>query len=199
MSDPLILASGSTIRAQLLRNAGVPFEVIVARVDEDAIRQSLTADQTSPRDIADALAEIKATKISDKHPSALVIGCDQILDYDGKIFNKPLTPQEAEGQIDALSAKTHILWSAAVIAQGGKPLWRQVAKASLTMHPITPAYRADYVARNWDSIRHSVGGYKLEEEGARLFARIDGDSFTVQGLPLLPLLSYLATRGVLDR
>lgn len=199
MPDTVILASGSAIRAQLLRNANVPFDVVKARVDEEAVRQSLAADQTSPRDTADALAEIKARKVSDKHPSALVIGCDQILDHDGKMLNKPLTPQEAEAQIDALSGQTHVLWSAAVIAQDGKPIWRQITKATLTMHQITPAYRADYVARNWDSIRHSVGSYKLEEEGARLFAHIEGDSFTVLGLPFLPLLSYLTTRGVLLR
>ena len=197
MSDQIILASGSEIRAQLLRNAGLDFRVSAARIDEDAVRASLQAEQASPRDIADTLAELKAQKIASKHPEALVIGCDQILRLGQDIFAKPQTPDEALAQLKSLRGQKHQLLSAAVIYGDGKPLWRHVGVVRLFMRDASDAYLADYVDRNWDSIRHCVGAYKLEEEGVRLFTRIEGDYFNVLGLPLLELLSYLTLRGTL--
>ncbi|MEM6659074.1 MAG: Maf family protein, partial [Pseudomonadota bacterium] len=165
MSVPIILASGSSIRAQLLRNAGVPFSVQVARVDEDAIKSALLAEDASPRDIADALAEMKARKISDKVPGALVLGCDQVLDFEGRLLSKPETPEDAMSQLKVMRGKRHMLLSAAVIYQDGEPVWRHVGQVRLRMRASSDAYLRDYVTRNWTSICGAVGAYKLEEEG----------------------------------
>lgn len=197
MSQAIILASGSDIRATLLRNAGVVFDVVVARIDEDSIKASLVADQATPRDIADTLAEMKAMRIAAKYPDALVIGCDQVLAHNRTILSKPETPEHAVAQLQSLRGETHQLLSAAVIYAGGKPQWRHVGQTRLFMRDVSDAYLTDYIDRNWDSIRHAVGGYKLEEEGSRLFTRIEGDYFNVLGLPLLELLSYLTLRGTL--
>ncbi|WP_170570908.1 Maf family protein [Ruegeria atlantica] len=199
MSVPIILASGSSIRAQLLENAGVPFSVQVARVDEDTMKRALLAEEASPRDIADALAEMKARKVSDKNPGSMVLGCDQVLDYDGQLLSKPETPEDALAQLKAMRGKRHMLLSAAVIYQDGEPIWRHVGQVRLRMRMSSDAYLRDYIDRNWDSIRHAVGAYKLEEEGVRLFATIDGDYFNVLGMPLLELLNYLAVKGVIDQ
>ena len=192
--EPLVLASGSATRAAMLRAAGLLFEVVVPRVDEDALKEALLAEERSARDIADALAELKAARVSAKRPGALALGCDQTLSCDGRLFSKPQTPEQAREQIGALMGRTHSLCSAAVIFKDGEPLWRHVSEARLTMGRLSEGWLDGYVARNWDSVRHSVGGYRIEEEGVRLFSRIDGDHFTVLGLPLLPLLSYLADR-----
>lgn len=197
MSAAIILASGSRIRAQLLANAGLEFTVSVARVDEEAIRASMQSEDASPRDLADLLAELKAQRVAARHPEALVIGCDQVLALGRDIYAKPQTPADALSQLQSLRGQTHQLLSAAVIYGEGKPLWRHVGIVRLHMRDASDAYLTDYVDRNWDSIRHSVGAYKLEEEGVRLFTRIDGDYFNVLGLPLLELLSYLTQRGTL--
>ncbi len=198
MPSPLILASGSLIRAQLLRQAGLDFTVTKPRVDEAMLRDALLADNTSPRDIADALAEMKALKISEKHPAALVIGCDQVLDFGGQLLTKPATREDAYAQLAQLRGKKHSLLSAVVIAEAGKPIWRHIGQVRLFMRDVSDAWLDGYLDRNWPDIADSVGGYKLEKEGVRLFSRIDGDYFTVLGLPLLDLLSYLALRGDID-
>ncbi len=197
MTTPIILASGSEIRAQLLGNAAIDFTTKTARVDEDAIKQSLIAEDASPRDIADALAEMKAKRVGTRHPEALVIGCDQVLALGRQMFNKPETPAQAHEQLTALAGQKHQLLSAAVIYHENQPVWRHVGVVRLHMRDISDAYLSDYVDRNWDSIRHAVGAYKLEEEGVRLFTRIEGDYFNVLGLPLIELLSYLTLRGTL--
>lgn len=194
-SRPLILASTSSIRLQLLRAAAVNVAAQPARVDEETVKQSMIAERAKPRDIADALAELKAAKIATRQPQSLVLGCDQVLDFKGTLFSKPENPDEARKQLLALRGHTHSLLSAAVLFDEGKPIWRHVGQARLTMRGFSDSYLDAYLARNWPEISHSVGSYQLESEGARLFDSIEGDYFTILGLPLLPLLSYLATRG----
>lgn len=198
MTRQIILASGSQIRRELLQNAGVAVDVVSARVDEDSVKMAMEAEQAPPRDIADALAEMKAQKVSGKHPDALVLGCDQVLSFEGRILSKPGKPQEARAQLEMLRGKRHQLLSAAVICENGQPLWRHVGTVRMEMRAFSDKYLDDYIERNWDSIRHSVGAYKLEEEGVRLFNQIQGDYFTVLGLPLLELLSFLMQSGELQ-
>lgn len=195
MPRPILLASGSTIRLTLLRNAGLEVTARPARIDEDALRQSLTAEGAGPRDLADALAEMKAARIADREPQALVLGCDQILALQDRVFAKPQTREQADEHLAALSGRTHQLLSAAVLFDQGLPIWRHVGVARLTMRELSPAFRHDYLSRNWPAISDSVGAYKLEQEGVRLFSAIEGDYFTILGLPLLPLLTYLGQRG----
>ncbi len=198
MSVHLILASGSQIRADLLRQAQVPIEVVTARVDEDSLKSALLAEAASPRDIADTLAETKARRVSQKHPGAWVLGCDQVLDHKGQLLSKPESPEMALSQLADLQDSRHSLLSAAVIVENGQAIWRHVGQVRLRMRPLSESYRREYVARNWQSIRHAVGAYKLEEEGSRLFSSIEGSYFDVLGLPLLPLLNFLTLRGVID-
>ncbi|WP_255618385.1 Maf family protein [Roseibaca sp. Y0-43] len=190
----LVLASASTIRAEMLRRAGVMVDVQPARIDEAAIRDALLAEDAPPRDVADALAEGKARKISARQPG-LVLGCDQVLALKGRLFEKPTTPEQARDHLTALRGQTHQLLSAAVLYDDGKPVWRHVGVARLTMRNFSDSYLDDYIARNWPGIGESVGAYKLEEEGVRLFAQVTGDYFTILGLPMLELLNYLSLRG----
>lgn len=197
--QPLILASGSAIRAELLRRTRVPFEIAAAPIDEEAVKAAMLAEAATPRDIADALAEAKAKKSSLRYPERLVLGCDQVLNFEGRLLSKPGSPEDALDQLRAMNGKQHQLLSAAVIYEDAKPVWRHVGVVRLHMRDHSADWLKGYVDRNWESVRHSVGGYKLEEEGPRLFTRIDGDHFNVLGLPLLELLSYLTLRGTLEK
>lgn len=199
MSEQIVLASGSAIRAQMLENANVPFSVRKVPVDEVTIRDSLVAENTKPRDIADTLAEMKARRAGQKQPDAMVVGCDQILDLDGEIFAKPTDREQARQQLTQLRGKQHRLHSAAVIYQNGGPIWRHVSEVKLTMHPLSDRYLETYLDRNWPRVATSVGAYQIESEGIRLFSRIDGDHFAILGLPLTQLLSFLALRGIIDQ
>lgn len=194
----LCLASGSEIRAQLLRNAGVPFDVQKARIDEDSARRAMHAEGLSPRDMSDHLAEFKALKVSARNPDKLVLGCDQILEFDGSVLTKPSDPKDAVAQVVSMSGKTHKLHSAVVLAEQNRPVWRYVETVRLTMRSLSQSYIESYVSRNWEQIRHCVGAYQLESEGIRLFEKVDGDFFSVLGLPLLPLLDHLALKGVIE-
>ena len=199
MTAHIVLASGSEIRAHLLHQAGVDFDIDVPRLDEAAIKAALLAEEAPPRDIADALAEAKARKISMRHPGRLVLGCDQVLDFEGQLLSNPTSAAEALEQLKAMRGRRHVRLSAAVIYRDGEPIWRHVGQVRLLMRNCSDSYLADYVTRNWDSIRHAVGAYKLEEEGVRLFVSIDGTYFNVLGLPLMELISYLGLQGVIDQ
>ncbi len=195
----LILASTSTTRLQILRAAGLEVDAVAARVDEASVRDALVAEVARPRDIADMLAEMKARKVAERRPGDVVLGCDQILALDAEVFAKPATVDDARTQLRHLRGKTHRLHSALVAYENAEPVWRYVGEARMTMHQFSDAYLDAYLERNWDSVRHSVGGYKIEEEGVRLFSAVIGDHFTILGLPLLPLLAWMGTRGMIDR
>lgn len=190
----LTLASQSSIRATLLRNAGIEIDTQTARIDEDAIRESMQAENASPRDIADALAEQKALRVANRLGTGLVLGCDQILELNGTIFAKPSCEDIAKEQLRTLRGQTHNLLSAAVLYKDGQPIWRYVATSRLTMRDFSDDFLAAYVAQNWSEIRHCVGCYQIEGPGIRLFSRIEGDIFAIQGLPLLELLTVLTNR-----
>ena len=195
----LLLASSSPIRAALLARAGVPFETCKAPVDEDALRAALLAEGASPRDMADALAEAKARRVAGKHPEALVMGCDQILEFDGKAYGSFPDRVAAEAGLNAMQGQRHMLHSAAVIYEDGAPVWRHVGTVRMRMRALSPAYIAAYLDEYWDQVSYCAGAYRVEEEGVRLFSRIDGDQFAVQGLPLLEILAYLALKGVVEQ
>lgn len=193
----LILASASAARQSLLQNAGVAFESHPVRIDEDAIRAAMVAENAKPRDIADTLAEFKARRASQKHTEALVLGSDQILALDGAILSKPNDKEDAANQLRQLCGKTHHLFSAAVIYENEKPVWRHIGTAKMTMHRLTDRDIDAYLQRAWPDVASSVGAYHAEGLGAQLFSQINGDWFSVLGLPLLDLLSYLRLRGML--
>lgn len=197
MSAPVVLASKSAARRAVLEGAGVPFEAVVAGVDEDAVKAGLLGEGASVRDIADALAELKAIKVSRKSP-ALVIGADQTLEFEGKLYDKAETAEEARARLQALRGKAHKLHSAVVVAKDGAPIWREVATATLTMRDFSDAFLDEYLAVEGDEALGSVGCYRLEGPGAQLFSKIEGDYFAILGLPLLGLLDLLRRHGVLS-
>jgi len=194
---PVTLASKSSARQAILRNAGVQFEAVVSGVDEDAAKAGLLAEGASPREVADALAELKAFKVSTKRPG-LVIGSDQTLDLDGQLFDKVDTVEAAREQLIKLRGKVHKLHSAVVVARDGRPIWRVVETAKLSVRNFSDAWLDGYLERNAPDILSSVGCYFLEAEGVQMFDRIDGDYFTILGLPITGLLDFLRLHGALE-
>jgi septum formation protein len=195
----LILASASRSRARMLEAAGVPFEIVPAHVDEESVKQSLLAENAPARDVADALAELKALRISTKHPNALVLGADQVLVFGSELISKCESLDEAAALLRRLRGKSHELISAAVLAKDGAPIWRHVAKATLWMRNFSDEFLKDYLAGEGDGLLAGVGCYRLEGRGAQLFEKIDGDYFTILGLPLVPLLTALREQGILEK
>lgn len=193
----LVLASQSSGRAAMLRAAGLDFDTTAAHVDEEALTAALVAAGQTARNIADALAEAKAIKISSRLPGVTVIGADSTLALaDGKMLSKPENPAEAAEQLRRMAGARHKLFSAAVVARDGVPIWRAIGEARLWMRPLSDAFIADYVARHWDSIRWTVGCYEIEGAGVQLFERVEGDPWTIIGMPMLPLMAWLRETGL---
>jgi len=194
----LVLASGSPFRRDMLRNAGLSFDVVRADVDERAVEAAVAETGVTPADLASILAEAKAVEVSERHPDALVIGCDQTMALEDRIFHKPADMEAARRHLLALSGKTHVLNSAVVLARGGDVTWRHVDSAFLTMRSLDPAFIGRHLAQVGEKALSSVGAYQIEGEGIQLFERVEGDHFTIVGLPLLPLLAELRRIGAID-
>lgn len=198
MVPDIILASGSPFRRKMLADAGVAFAVERPQIDERAVEAPLRDSGATPEEIALVLAEAKALDVSSRHPQALVIGSDQTLSLEGELFHKPADMEAARRHLLRLSGKTHHLNSAVALAAGGKTVWRHVSVAALTMRDLSPAFIGRHLARVGSAALSSVGAYQIEAEGVQLFERLEGDHFTVVGLPLLPLLATLRDRGAID-
>ncbi len=195
----IILASASPARRALLTAAGLEFLADPAAVDEAALKASLAAEGAGPAETAEALAELKAGRISPRHPGRLVIGADQILECGGASFDKPADRAAARRQLATLRGRRHSLFSAAVALRDGQRLWHHVGRADLTMRDFSDSFLDSYLDRAGPAATASVGGYQLEGLGAQLFARVEGDYFTILGLPLLPLLEFLRGAGEIAR
>ena len=193
----LILASGSATRAKLLRAAGLAFDIATPHVDEDMLKEALVAEGVPPRDVADALAELKAVKVSASHADALVIGSDQILVFDSEIISKASDIDQARSLLKRLAGRRHQLITAVVLARNGATVWRHVARAELRMRGLSESFLDAYLAHQGDAVLASVGCYQIEGEGIQLFSEIEGDYFGILGLPLLALMNALRDMGAL--
>jgi septum formation protein len=195
-APPLILASASKIRRTVLENAGLEFTVEAAAVDEDEIKRAMQASGATAERAAQALAETKANRVSARHDGALVLGCDQMLDLDGTWFDKPLDRAHAFAHLKAFSGRAHRLVCGAVVSRNGARIWHHVAVAQLSVRPLSDDFINAYLDAAGPAVFASVGAYQLEGLGAQLFTRIEGDYFTVLGLPLLPILGFLRSHGI---
>jgi len=195
MSVSLVLASGSASRRRMLEAAGLRFEVDPPRVDEEAAKISLRREGLKPRAQADALAELKALSVSQRR-TGFIIGGDQMLAIEGETLDKPKDRSEARAHLKRLSGRTHELISAAVVARDGAVIWRHIETPRLKMRPLSDVSIESYLDAAGEAMQTSVGAYQLEGLGAQLFERVDGDYFSVLGLPLLPLLSFLREHGL---
>jgi len=193
----IVLASASAARRAMLESAGVSLAVDVAAIDEGAVKAGLRLETANPARVAETLAELKAVRVSARHPGAIVIGADQMLDHGGVWFDKPRDLAEARQQLLELRHRTHRLTSAVVAIRDGSRLWHHTEPALLTMRNFSEAFLDDYLARTGDEALTTVGAYRLEGLGAQLFLKVEGDFFTVLGLPLLPLLDFLRENGEL--
>lgn len=198
MTANIILASTSPFRRALLENAGVAFDVDRPQVDERAVEEAVATSGVTPAEIALILAQAKAEEVSARQPASLVIGCDQTLSFEGQLLHKPKDMEEARRRLLAFSGQTHFLHSAVVVARGGLMIWSHVAEAAMTMRPLDPGFVGRHLARVGEKALSSVGAYQVEGEGIQLFERIEGDHFTIVGLPLLPLLKALRELGAID-
>lgn len=191
---PLVLASASPARRDVLAGAGVDFSVDVSTIDEGEFKKRLT----DPPALARALADAKAGDVAARHPGVSVIGADQVLVCDGELFDKPVDRAAAAGHLRRLRGRQHTLISALSVVRDGQVRWRHGAEAMLWMRPFSDAFLEQYLDLAGDDVLASVGAYRLEGAGAQLFERIEGDFFTILGLPLLPLLAYLRGQRLID-
>lgn len=194
----LVLASASQARADMLAKAGVASRIEPARIDEQAIKAAMLAEDAPARDIADKLAEMKALRTSRKCAGDFVLGADQVLMCNGRIFDKATSRDEAAAHLRELRGRTHQLLSAAVIVRDSEPIWRHIGVARLTMRSFSDGFVEQYLDDLGDRVLETVGGYHLEGLGVQLFHAVDGDYFTVLGLPLLPVLAFLRTHDFLS-
>ena len=192
----LILASNSITRATLLRDAGVSFRTRSSGVDEEVLKKAWLAHGRGPREIAEGLAEAKALAVSAAEPRAWVIGADQTLDLDGRLFDKPADRAEARARLLELRDRAHTLHSAVVLARDAEVVWRAVPAATLHVRAFSDAWLDAYLAQMGDAALHSVGAYQLEGLGVQLFDRIQGDWFAILGLPMVELLGALRHEGL---
>lgn len=195
----LILASGSRTRYEMLKSAGLAFTVVPADIDEAAVRETLLSDNDNidPLDVADVLARVKGEAVSAANPDNLIIAADQVLALGSEIFSKPADKEAARDSLKRLRGETHQLHSAVVLAENGEVVWAHIETAHLTMRNFSTAFLSEYLVKAGDSVCQSVGAYQLEGIGIQLFDHIDGDFFTILGLPLMPLLAELRQRDVL--
>lgn len=194
----LVLASQSASRRAMLDAAGVPHEAVAAQVDEASAKAALLAENVGPRDLADALAELKALKVSKLVPPALVLGGDSLVALeDGTLLDKPESRAQAAEHLRRMSGRTHDIYSAAVIAEQGRAVWRHVDRARLHVRPLSEAFIEQYLDAEWPAIAGCVGCFRIEGPGVQLFSRTEGSHFTILGMPLLPILDYLRVRGVM--
>ncbi|MGQ9366293.1 Maf family protein [Azospirillum sp. ST 5-10] len=193
----LVLASASAARAAMLAQAGVPVVRDPADVDEAPVKRSCRDAGVGVQAAAEALAELKARHVARRHPGALVLGADQMLECDGVWLDKPGDREQARAQLRTLRGRTHRLISAAVVVRDGRRLWHRVDGARLTMRPFSDRFLEEYLDAAGDAVLGSVGAYQLEGLGAQLFDRVEGDFFTILGLPLLPVLEFARTQGIL--
>ncbi len=191
----LTLASQSAARRKLLRDVGLSFDVVSAGVDEDAIKTSMLRDGGSPNEIAKALAEAKAIEVSRRTPG-LVIGADQTLDFEGVLFDKARDVDQLKRLLQTFRGKPHSLHSAVAVATDGLVVWGVTETATLHVRDFSDAFLDHYLQRESDAVLGCVGGYRIEGEGLQLFDKIEGDYFTILGLPLLGLMAYLRTQGL---
>ena len=198
--ERIVLASASPVRRRLLEAAGLNFEVLPSRIDEEAVRSALLGDgdNIDPGDLAEVLARTKADDVIARTDARHVVGADQILAFDGEIFSKPADADEARAHLLALRGQTHVLHSAVVIAEDGDIVWAHVDSVRVTLRQFSPAFVGRYLADVGDDALASVGCYQLEGLGIQLIEKIEGDYHTVLGLPLLALLNELRARGVLQ-
>ncbi len=196
---PLVLASESQSRRRALTAAGIQFACEPARIDETAVKRSLLAEKASVAQIAETLAELKAKRISLKLAEALVIGADQVLECDGRLYDKPTSPAEARDHLTALSGRTHRLWTSACLCLAGERIWHCTVPAELTIRPLNEEFIEYYLDQVGEAALTSVGAYQLEGLGVQLLSRIQGDFFTILGLPLLELLAVLREHDVVMR
>jgi septum formation protein len=197
-NTPLLLASSSTSRRVMLEAAGVAFSVVAPGVDEDVIRDRLSAEGADGVTIAHALAEAKAFAVSASHPDALVLGADQILIFRDRIFNKALDEDEARSVLRTLRGQTHELICAVVLARNGTIMWRRTDIARLTMREFSESFLGEYLTAEMPDLLGSVGCYRIEGRGAQLFSEVKGDHFCIRGLPLIGVLQALRDLGALS-
>lgn len=198
MPETVVLASGSPFRRTMLEDAGVAVEAVPAVIDERAVEAAVEGSGVTPQELAAILAEAKALDVSERMPGRLVIGADQTLSLGDEVLHKPADMEAARRRLLLLSGRTHELNSAVVLARDGKALWRHVAVARLTMRALDPGFVGRHLSRVGDKALSSVGAYQIEGEGIQLFDSVEGDHFTIVGLPLLPLLERLRALGAVD-